>query len=85
MASTRTSGITIDADGRRFVDKRHQGVRTGMRVGVTSQEQAERLLQEQIKRLDDDAARQSHHLPNFADCALRNLEQTRNMRRLESI
>ncbi|MES2102247.1 MAG: hypothetical protein V4569_20660 [Pseudomonadota bacterium] len=84
MASTRTSGITIDADGHRFIDKRHRGVRIGMRVGAMSQEQAERRLQEEIKRLDEVTFR-AHRRPNFADCALRYLEQSGNMRSLESI
>ena len=57
MASTRTSGITIDADGHRFIDKRHRGVRIGMRVGAMNQEQAGRLLSEEMKRLGDEVAR----------------------------
>ncbi len=85
MASTRTSGITIDCDGHRFIDKRHRGIRIGRRVGAMSQEQAERLLHEEIARLDDEAARDSHRRPNFADCALRYLEQSRDMRSLEAI
>ena len=85
MASTRTSGITIDADGHRLIDKRHRGIRIGMRVGAMSQEQAERLSCEEMKRLDDEISRRSYHRPNFADCALRYLEQSRDMRSLESI
>jgi hypothetical protein len=44
MAATRTPGITIAADGRFFIDKRHRGVRIGMRVGPATQEQAEQRL-----------------------------------------
>ena len=47
MASTRTSGIAIDCDGRRFIDKPHRGARVGRRVGATSQDHAEPLLQDE--------------------------------------
>jgi hypothetical protein len=30
MATTRTPGITITTDGRRFIYKRHRGVRIGI-------------------------------------------------------
>ena len=45
MATTRTPGITVLADGRRFIDKRYLGVRIGLRVGAVTQEQAEERLQ----------------------------------------
>jgi hypothetical protein len=38
MATTRTPGITVLADGRRFIDKRYLGVRIGLRVGTVTQE-----------------------------------------------
>lgn len=41
MATTRTAGITVLADGRRFIDKRYLEVRIGLRVGAITQEQAE--------------------------------------------
>ena len=44
MGATRTPGITIGADGRFFIDKRHRGIRIGVRVGATNQEQAEQRL-----------------------------------------
>jgi len=31
MAAARTRGITVFADGRRFIDKRYLGVRIGLR------------------------------------------------------
>ena len=34
MATTRTPGITVLAEGRRFIDKRYRGVRIGLRVGA---------------------------------------------------
>jgi hypothetical protein len=36
MATTRTPGITVLADGRRFIDKRFLGVRIGVRVGAVT-------------------------------------------------
>src|SRR5881296_407936 len=36
MAKTRTPGITVLADGRRFIDKRYLGVRIGLRVGAVT-------------------------------------------------
>ena len=41
MSTTRTPGITIHADGRRFIDKRHLGVRISLHVGAVTQDQAE--------------------------------------------
>jgi hypothetical protein len=37
MAKTRTPGITVLADGGRFIDKRYLGVRIGRRVGSLTQ------------------------------------------------
>src|SRR5436190_14359478 len=50
MATPRTPGITVLADGRRFIDKRYLGVRIGLRVGAVTQEQAEERLQIEIAR-----------------------------------
>jgi hypothetical protein len=84
MASTRTPGITIGADGRRFIDKRHRGIRIGMRVGNASQEQAEQCLPAQIQRIDLDLARRANPRPLFRDCAARYLSQSHDMRSLEA-
>jgi hypothetical protein len=43
MTATRTPGITVGVDGHRLIDKRHRGIRIGMRIGAISQEQAERV------------------------------------------
>ena len=51
MTATRTRGITIGTDGRRFIDKRYHGIRIGMRVGAVTQEQAERQLEREISAL----------------------------------
>jgi hypothetical protein len=45
MARTRTRGITIAANGLRFINKESQGVRIGLRVGAINKEQAEHRLQ----------------------------------------
>jgi hypothetical protein len=71
MATTRTPGITIRTDGRRFIDKRHCGVRIGIRVGAITQEQAEERLGVEMARVECDLARKAHVRPNFADCAAR--------------
>ncbi len=41
MAKTRTPAITVLANGRLFIDKRHLGVGIGLRVGAITQEQPE--------------------------------------------
>ena len=51
MARTRTPGITIASDGRRFIDKEYRGVRIGPRVGPITQEQAEQRLQIEMIRV----------------------------------
>ena len=63
MASTRTPGITISADGRRFIDKRYHGVRIGMRIGSVTQEQAEQRLHTQIQRVDLELAERAQPRP----------------------
>ncbi len=50
MAKTRTPGITVLPNGRRFSDKYHLGVRIGVRVGALSQEQAEARLEVEMAR-----------------------------------
>ena len=50
MSATRTPGITVGADGRFFIDKRHRGIRIGMRVGSTNQEQAEQRLRTEMQQ-----------------------------------
>ena len=43
MAATRTRDITLHRDGRFFIDKRHCGVRIGMRAGLVTQKQADNV------------------------------------------
>ena len=85
MATTRTPGITVLADGRRFIDKRYLGVRIGLRVGAVTQEQAEERLQIEIARAQCDLARKAHARPTFTDCAARYLEQSRGKRSVDVI
>ena len=83
MASTRTPGITMGADGRRFIDKQYRGIRIWMRAGAATQEQAERYLSTETQRIDLEFARRAHPRPLFRDCAARYLAQSTNMRSLE--
>ena len=80
MARTRTPGITIAADGRRFIDKEYRGVRIGLRVGAITQEQAEQRLQVEMIRVTYELKRKAHARPRFADCAARYLAQCRDKR-----
>jgi hypothetical protein len=75
MATTRTPGNTIVADGRRLIDKRHRGMRIALRVGDISQERAEQHLHTEMVRVDCDLFQKAHALPHFLDCAVRYLAQ----------
>ena len=48
MSTTRTPGISVLADGPRFIDKRYLGVRIGPRIGALTQEQAEERVKSAI-------------------------------------
>ena len=85
MATTRTPGITVLADGRRFIDKRYLGVRIGQRVGAVTQEQAEERLRTEMARVESDLARKAHARPTFTDCAARYMEQSRGKRSINVI
>jgi len=85
MATTRTPGITICAEGRRFIDKRHHGVRIGIRLGRTSQEVAEQRLKAEMARVDVEHAVSVKDRPDFSDCALRYLAQCEDLRSLQAI
>ncbi len=85
MATTRTPGITVLADGRRFIDKRYLGVRIGLRVGPVTQEQAEERLQIEIARVQGEFARKAHARPTFTDCAARYVAQSRGKRSIDVI
>jgi len=84
-ATTRTPGITVLADGQRFIDKRHLGVRIGLRVGAVTQEQAEERLHTEIARVQCDLARKAHARPTFTDCAARYVAQSCGERSIDAI
>jgi integrase len=85
MATTRTPGITVLTNGRRFIDKRYLGVRIGLRVGAITQEQAEERLDIEIARVQCDLARKVHARPTFADCGARYVAQSRSKRSIDVI
>jgi integrase len=85
MATTRTPGITVLSDGRRFIDKRYLGVRIGLRVGAVTQEQAEERLDIEIARVQGDLARKARARPTFTDCAARYVAQSRGKRSIDVI
>lgn len=85
MASTQTPGITVTPRGERILDKRHHGVRIGLRLGHLSQEEAECRLRSEMARVDLDLATRQSVRTEFADCALRYLAQCGNHRSLEAI
>jgi hypothetical protein len=85
MAATGTPGITVLANGRRFIDKRYLGIRIGLRVGAVTQEQAEERLRTEMARVECDLARKAHARPTFTDCAMRYLEQSHGKRSIDVI
>jgi len=85
MATTRTPGITVLSDGRRFIDKRYSGVRIGLRIGAVTQKQAEERLHIEIARVQCDLARKAHARPTFTDCATRYVAQSRGKRSIDVI
>jgi len=79
MATTRTRGISIEADGSRTLNKVCKGERIFIRLGKVSQDQAEQRLADEIRK------RQSQHhradaRPVFADCAARYLTESQHKR-----
>lgn len=85
MAKTRTPGITVLADGRLFIDKRHLGARIGLRVGAITQEQAEERLRVEMARIEYEQERKARARPTFADCAARYVAQSRSKRSIAVI
>ena len=83
MARTRTPGIRIDRNGGLIIDKEHRGIPIYVRLGVTSQEQAERRLAEEIDRVNALLTRNANR-PTFADCAARYLTDSKNKRSVDA-
>jgi integrase len=80
MARTRTPGIRIDRNGGRIIDKEHRGIGIYMRLGLASQEQAEKRLCEEIANVDAQFRRNADCRRTFADCAARYLAQSMSLR-----
>ncbi len=78
MATTFTPGITVDAVGRRTIDKEYRGVRLFRRLGRVSQEIAQLVLRNEVARLRDDFDRRTHARPLFRHCAARYLGESKD-------
>jgi integrase len=74
---TRTPGITVDAAGRRLIDKEHRGIRVCARLGRVSQGDAEERLRTEMALVDEEIQRNAHRRPRFLDCATRYLAESR--------
>jgi len=85
MATTRTPGITIDADGNYFIDKCLSGTRICLRLGQTTIEQAELRLKREVAHVELELARRAHARPLFRDCAGRYLAQRHERRSLTTM
>lgn len=85
MATTRTPGITVLADDRRFIDKLYLGIRIGLRVGALTQEQAEERLRVEMARVEYEIQRKAHARPTFTDCSARYVAQSRGKRSIDVI
>ena len=85
MASTRTPGITVDANGNRIINKEHHGIRLFVRLGNFSQDCAEMRLRSEMERLDLERGTRDLARPLFRDCAARYLAQSRQKRTADTI
>lgn len=83
MGQTRTSGIHVDAEGNRIVNKQVDGERIYGRLGVVSQEAAEAWLNERAERIRLAKLRGSRPRVPFREAAIRYLNENRE--RLASI
>jgi chorismate mutase len=84
MARTRTPGIRVDRNGGLIIDKEHCGIPIYVRLGVTSQEEAEQRLAKEIDRLDARLQHNATRRASFADCAARYLAQSKNKRSVDA-
>jgi integrase len=80
MAKTRTSGIILNKDGSRDIDKKYKGERIFVRLGKASQEEAEQRLKQEIAQRDATKQRGRDHQPVFADGAARYLIESKAKR-----
>src|SRR5439155_21451308 len=80
MTRARTPGITIDRNGRAIIDKEYRGVRIYARLGVISEEEAQRHLAAEVERVESELQRKARARPTFTHAAARYLEESRNLR-----
>lgn len=75
MAKTRTSGITVDADGNRIVNKQVLGKTIFIRLGKVSQEEAEQQLSSAAERVRLERTRGARPRVTFREGAIRYLKE----------
>lgn len=79
MARTRTSGITVDGDNHRIVNKQVLGTTIFRRLGPVSQEEAERWLATATERIRLERTRGERPRIAFREAALRYLDEHREI------
>src|SRR5260221_6969330 len=79
MARTRTSGITVDSDNHRIVNKQVLGTTIFCRLGPVSQEEAERSLATATERIRLERTRGERPRIAFREAALRYLDENREL------
>jgi integrase len=79
MARTRTSGITVEADNYRIVNKQVLGTTIFRRLGSVSQEEAERWLATATERIRLERTRGERPRIAFREAALRYLNENREL------
>lgn len=83
MAKTRTSGIILNKDGTRIINKIYKGESIYRRLGKVSQEEAEQRLKQEIAMQDSAKQRGRDYRPVFADGAGRYLTESKAKRSAE--
>jgi integrase len=79
MATTRTSGITVDGDGIRIVNKQVLGKTIFARLGRVSQEEAERCLAGKIERVKLERSHGTRPRITFREGSIRYLTENRDL------
>lgn len=79
MAKTRTSGITVDADGCRIVSKQVAGATIFRRLGKTTQEAAEQWLATATERERLERTRGSRPRVTFREASVRYLRDNMHL------
>ncbi len=79
MAKTRTSGITVDADGHRTVNKQVLGKTIFHRLGRVTQEQAEQWLASAVERIRLERTRGARPRIAFREGAIRYLRENQGL------